>query len=672
MKLFYERMEGSACTPDPEVSAKMLNVLSEVGLVGARLAVSHGSEASLARQLAERLGLEAMPWHVTFVRGLVREAVQMADLDNRIVGTASTRSIQNLVDARAVMEKEKKPLEPPGETMVLPAVPKRGTLGRTVRLRSGRIATEGEVCDRVLDKLVDELKIFGAPVLEEVVKAMNPERAKEALLGKYRMSTIRRYLASWQRFRTWAASMGRPGQRPTSVMLADYMYAREEEGMGPSIPLAVSTAVAWFERTAGVREEDQLMAQAFPQMVMKELTRRLEQNAPPVRRAPRWLGCFVAPMETLVVDGAVPFEVRVCAWFKLVKLWTSMRFDDAAHLKTSELRFYDGQLLGMIHQSKTSGAGKRVRELPLYVARDAFVVHDDWLAVGFDLVKLRMPRDRTYIFPEGCFYGSRYGTSHVTYAEAVAGSARTLALLEGYNGRLIPSGWERFWSEHSERATVPSGLAALGVEKADRDYLGRWCPEGSDVYVRTYNSIVKKMQKKMVGILRGETAYEDLDEGSIMEELKVWLVEKWTVPEDQAESVVEAWKEKIGVRGRPQAVIPLSEDDTTIYDDSQSEKDGKGAAPKDAKKRKVNEPLEEEREGNYVVVYRRAGRGTLHRLGDKGCWMAKKRFFVRSEVHKELPEPEEYTLRCKLCWSGGGGHLSESTSDSHDELSLSD
>ena len=100
--------------------------------------------------------------------------------------------------------------------------------------------------------------------------------------------------------------------------------------------------------------------------------------------------------------------------------------------------------------------------------------------------------------------------------------------------------------EHSERATLPSGLAALGVEKADRDYLGRWCPEGSDIYVRTYNSIVKKMQKKMVGILRGETAYEDLDEGSILEELKVWLTEKWTVPEDQADSVVEAWKAACG------------------------------------------------------------------------------------------------------------------------------
>ena len=92
----------------------------------------------------------------------------------------------------------------------------------------------------------------------------------------------------------WAESLGKPGHRPSSVVLVDYMYAREEEGMGPSIPLAVSTAVAWFERTAGVEEDEQLMNQVFPQMVMKELTRKLEVNAPPIKRAPRWLGCFVA------------------------------------------------------------------------------------------------------------------------------------------------------------------------------------------------------------------------------------------------------------------------------------------------------------------------------------------------------------------------------------------
>ena len=645
----------------------------ELSLVGARLAVSHGSEVVLAKQLTERLGIDHKPWHTEFVTGQVREAVQMVDLEDRLVGTSSTRSMQNIIDAKAVMDREKKKsLEPVEPLVVVLVKPKRGTLGRTVRLKSGRIAAEDEVSSKVLDKLVGELVNYKATVLEEVKKSMNPIRAKEALLGKYRISTIRRYLASWQRFRIWADSMGKPGQRPNTVTLVDYMYAREEEGMGPSIPLAVSTAVAWFERTAGTPEEEQLMNQAFPQMVMKELTRKLEQSAPPVRRAPRWLGCFVAPMETLVIDAATPFEVRVCAWFKLIKLWGSLRFDDAAHLKTTELRFYDGQLVGMMHQTKTTGAGKRVRELPIFIAKEAYVLHDDWLAVGYDLVKLKMPRDRVFVFPEGCFYGTAYGTAPVSYAEAVAGSSRAFTLLEGYDGGLIPSGWERFWTEHSERATMPSGLAALGVEKSSRDLLGRWCPEGSDVYVRTYNTIVRKMQRKIVAVLRGEAAYEELDEGSILEELKVWLRDKWTVPEDQAVSVLEAWKEKLGVKGRPPATLHVSDEDTTIYDGSQSEEETAALQQADPKKRKMNDPLEEEREGNYVVVYRRAGRGTLHRVGVKGCWMAKKRFFVRSEIHKELPEPEEYTLRCKLCWGGGSDPLSESTSDSRDELSLSD
>eukprot|EP00913_Durusdinium_trenchii_P007973 g7479.t1 len=265
----------------------------------------------------------------------------------------------------------------------------------------------------------------------------------------------------------------------------------------------------------------------------------------------------------------------------------------------------------MMHQTKTTGAGKRVRELPIFIAKDAYVLHDDWLAVGYDLVKLKMPRERVFVFPEGCFYGTAYGTAPVSYAEAVAGSSRTFALLEGYDGGLIPSGWEGFWSEHSERATMPSGLAALGVEKSD--LLGRWCPEGSDVYVRTYNTIVRKMQKKIVAVLRGEAAYEELDEGSILEGLRG----KWTVPE---ESVVEAWKGKLGVKG-----MHVSDEDTTIYDGSQSEEEAAALHQKDPKRRKMNDPLEEEREGNYVVVYRRAGRGTLHRLGVKGCWMAKKR-----------------------------------------------
>ena len=73
-----------ACPPDPEEAAKLQNLLTELSLVGARLAVSHGSEMVLARQLAERLGIEHRPWHTELITGQVREAVQMADLDDRL------------------------------------------------------------------------------------------------------------------------------------------------------------------------------------------------------------------------------------------------------------------------------------------------------------------------------------------------------------------------------------------------------------------------------------------------------------------------------------------------------------------------------------------------------------------------------------------------------------
>ena len=171
-------MDGGTCAPDPEEAASLLSLLSELGLVGGMLAVSHGTEHVLARQLAERLGLENKPWHLEFITGQVREAVQMADLEERLVGSSSTRSIQNLLDARVAIEKEKvKTLEPPSTQVLLPAVPKRGTLGRTVRLRSGRVASEEEVNDKVMDKLVDELVRYKAPILEEIRKAMNPVRA---------------------------------------------------------------------------------------------------------------------------------------------------------------------------------------------------------------------------------------------------------------------------------------------------------------------------------------------------------------------------------------------------------------------------------------------------------------------------------------------------------------
>ena len=46
-----------------------------------------------------------------------------------------------------------------------------------------------------------------------------------------------------------------------------------------------------------------------------------------------------------------------------------------------------------------------------------------------------------------------------------------------------------FWTEHSGRAALSSGLAAPGATKSDRDDLGRRSPEGADACARTRRAV---------------------------------------------------------------------------------------------------------------------------------------------------------------------------------------
>ena len=199
-------------------AASILNLLDRVyGLTGPRLAVSLGDERCLTDQILEALELHAEPWHYEFIKGQVRAAAQLQKLEGRVQGNATS--------------------------------PKWWWYPK----RAGRIVTEEEAESKVLNALVEELKIAGAPVLKELEGVSNPDRVVKALLGKHRVSTVRRYLASWQHFRRWVWPMA----KIDSVSFVDYLCAREEQGLGPSLPLAVAEAVTWFERLADFEERSQ-------------------------------------------------------------------------------------------------------------------------------------------------------------------------------------------------------------------------------------------------------------------------------------------------------------------------------------------------------------------------------------------------------------------------------
>ena len=92
---------------------------------------------------------------------------------------------------------------------------------------------------------------------------------------------------------------------------------------------------------------------------------------------------IVESMEKLVTDEAVTPYLRIYAWFRLVKLWAGMRFNDTQGVPAHTMSFDDSLLKGEIHRSKIFGAGKRLGILGFYVSKQAWLVEQDRLKFGW-------------------------------------------------------------------------------------------------------------------------------------------------------------------------------------------------------------------------------------------------------------------------------------------------
>ena len=77
------------------------------------------------------------------------------------------------------------------------------------------------------------------------------------------------------------------------------------------------------------------------------------------------------------------------------------------------------------------------------------------------------------------------------------------------------------------------------IPPADRDMLGRWKPEGSDIYMRAYGGRVARLQAIYADAARSENREEELDE----KESEGDLGEAWRLAKD--------WRQAQGDHGGP-------------------------------------------------------------------------------------------------------------------------
>ena len=212
--------------------------------------------------------------------------------------------------------------------------------------------------------------------------------------------------------------------------------------------------------------------------------------------------------------------------------------------------------------------------------------------------------------------------------------------------KLLGAGMEMLWTGHSERATLTSGLAALGVGREERDPLGRWSAEGSDVYVRGYKGLVRRLVEKFVGAARVKEGYEALDEGDAVTELAKVFEKRGIGPgEGKAMRARLLAAAKSFFEGLP----------------CREEFAGETVVEKEANSGKVilgnREGSDDEKddfeEGGYIASSSQRGtRVMLHKA--VGCWRTLRLCFGEYQV---LPlgtalEAGGFTGYCRDCWRG--------------------
>jgi hypothetical protein len=504
-------------------------------------------------------------------------------------------------------------------------------------------------------RLADILSKAGAPSWLAAQESLDPDAAVAGLVGKARPATVKMRVRAWEQFARWLHWRRGRAWPSNATDLVDYVNERIGEGCAISFPETFRAAVAWIEARSGHVADYKFGGDELFRKNVDHAGIRMAGEAVMVKKAPRFLIVMVASLETHVVDEDQPLGMRILAWARLLKIFGVLRWDDLQRLRPKDVALRASGLAGRLTQTKTSGAGKRVHDLPLHVPRCAFVVRRDWLEVGFGLWSGIADPERDFFLPRlkgdlvSFYEGPASSADLATLGTLLLSELKVPVMADGHeewssgSEVLIPTPLLMGWTGHSERATLPSLFAAMGVPKAERDPLGRWSPSGSDDYVRTYKALVKGLAGKLRRIIEDGTVFEAADEEEALEDVISFIGQK-------AGGASAAVNEAAGV---------LRTDAMGLYKDLARDPTGKPMEVIPEVEKAVLDEVAKAAEADhdedpYIIVM--SGRGKFLRLHrSDGCWRAQGKVFQSYETYPDDPVPSGlYTSYCHDCWPREG------------------
>ena len=447
--------------------------------------------------------------------------------------------------------------------------------------------------------------------------------------------------------------------------VVDYLATLAASGVGRSAIGRAVQALNFMEKAGGLPEPRWLSQHPLVKATHNELLVTMASGATrATRKAPQMPCLLMLKFEGFVVDDSLQLYWRLFAWYRLLRVWACLRFDDHRGLLPSSLRLVGGSLRGTLVRSKTTGAGKRREELYLHVDRMAYILESSWLEVGWRLwQRCGTARDYFLLLPTADFTGVIELEASYTDSQACSRALMRKVLLQSGEPLVtIPVGVE-FWTEHGDRATLPSIAALINEIPSDWiDLLGHWTSKSSVGYMRTMLRRVGHIQETVAHRFRtGLFTVDALGEDDLYAQWAAFMCTRGVTQAAAvrqasvlAEATTSALKGLTETRGAPATPQAIDEDDAVLT-----------ASPElpEASQHHVCEHIEFQL-GEYVASVQAKTRfRRLHRIGS--CPLQPGVDYALFErLGQEEPDTSTYTKKCKHCFGASTGGVAEPASSS--------
>ena len=632
--------------------AAMLLTLQAFGMDSQRLALQLGEERAIVQQICNHLGLvledRQLEWHRRQLPKLIHRAIREQPMAKRLRGDYLSAEAQRIRDASSggakskvvpsnLQVKDSNELPPPGNRL------------ERWRSRAAPAGTreEQEAADQRewSKQVIGILEKASAPVIDLAKESRDPAAVLRGAIGGTRGSTMECYTKAVRPFLEWLQreqGLDWPGR---VIDFVDFAHVVGSKPCSPSYPKRLLQSLAWFEKVGNWDEGDRINSHELVVRTIAFLSEELRSGVKPLKQAVRYTWVMMAALELLILDDSLSKHIRFRGWTMLVKAWGTLRQDDIQHLTPSRLRQQGDSLITELMRSKTSGASKRVRELPVSLWLGATLTKSLWWVTGLALMSELTEKSNDFLLPAFTKAGMPIQRP-MGYIEASGLSRTVLGLLKvpiystekeewcASSRRLIPEPIIMMWTEHSGRPVLPSSAQLLGFKKSECDFLGRWSPGGSADYSRAFRQATQSIQERVCHAVLA--ADPKLFEHEVLDRIGTWGEER-----ELGFDVVE------GVR---------AEVESGLREFWKSMKQSRTDQPDDAPPQVLSAPeaaakplkIDQKRSRpGFVIVYSRDRRkAKLHRSG--GCPWTKVTLADSRETSN--PTPDLYSSRCKLCW----------------------